>query len=185
MECTPRGSDKIELLDLGLLAAPKRFAPLSLRKQLAELFVLSKLDYCNCLYGSLPEYLLKRLQKVQNAAAGFVTGKLAKVNDVITLGWLPIKERIEFSLSKLAYKALKDDKGPGYLSLQIKKATRVLRSNTDGALKLEHSSIEDSFQYNAAKVFNSLPENLKSLDFKNNKSFLKSILLERRKERTK
>ena len=32
------------------------------------------------------------------------------VNDVITLRWLPIKERIEFSLGKLAYNALKDDK---------------------------------------------------------------------------
>ena len=88
--------------------------------------MLSKLDYCNCLYGSLPEYLLKRLQKVQNATARFVTGKFAKVTDVRTLGWLPTKERIEFSLGKLAYNALKDDKWPGYLSLQIKKATRVL-----------------------------------------------------------
>ena len=80
---------------------------------------------------------------------------------------------------------MKDDKWPGYLSLLVKKVTRVLRSNTDGALKLEHSSIEDSFQYNAAKVFNSLPENLKSLDFKKYKNFLKKILLERGKERTK
>ena len=56
----------------------------------------------------------KRLQKVQNATAGFVTGNFAKVNDVITLGWLPIKERIEFSLGKLAYNALKHDKWPGY-----------------------------------------------------------------------
>ena len=125
------------------------------------------------------------MQKVQNATAGFVTGKFAKVNDVITLGWLPIKERIEFSLGKLAYNSLKDDKWPGYLSLQVKKATRVLRSNTDGALKLEYSSIEDSFQYNAARVFNSLPENLKSLDLKNYKNSLKNILLERSKERTK
>ena len=124
----------------------------------------------------MPEYQLKRLQKVQNATAGFVTGKFAKVNDVIALGWLPIKERIEFSLGKLAYTALKDDKWPGYLSLQVKKATRVLGSNTDGALKLEYSSIEDSFQYNAAKVFNSLPENLKSQDFKKYKNFLKNIL---------
>ena len=95
-----------------------------------------------------------------------MTGKFAKVNDVITLGWLPMKERIEFSLGKLAYNALKDD-------------------NTDGALKHEYSSIEDSFQYNAAKVFNSFPENLKSLDFKNYKNSLKNILLERGKERTK
>ena len=42
----------------------KRFTPFSLRKQLAEMLILSKLDYCNCLYDSLPIYLQKRLQKV-------------------------------------------------------------------------------------------------------------------------
>ena len=68
MECTPGGSDKTELLDLDLLAAPETIRTVFLRKQLAELLVLSKLDYCNCLYGSLPEYLLKRLQKVQTLA---------------------------------------------------------------------------------------------------------------------
>ena len=51
---------------------------------------------------------------------------------------------------------------PGYLLLQVKKATRVLQRNIHGALKLEYSSVEDSFQYNAAKVFNSFQENLKS-----------------------
>ena len=113
--------------NLACLWRLKQFALFSLRKQLAKLLVLSKLDYCNCLYGSLPNYLVfKRLQKVQNATAGFVTGNFAKVNDAISLEWLPIKERIEFSIGKLAYSALQDDKWPGYLLLQVKKATRVL-----------------------------------------------------------
>ena len=54
----------------------------------------------------------------------------------------------------------------GLFITQGQKATRALRSNTDEALKLEYSGVEDSFQYNAAKVFNSFPENLKSLNFK-------------------
>lgn len=57
--------------------------------------------------------------------------------------------------------------------------TRVLRRNSDGGLKLEHSNIEDSFQFNAAKVFNNLPEHLKLMDFKNYKIAFKSILLDR------
>ena len=73
----------------------KRFTTFHLRKQLAELLVLSKLDYCNCLYGSLPAYLLKRLQKVQNSAAGFVNGRYSKAGDVVSIGWLLIKERID------------------------------------------------------------------------------------------
>jgi hypothetical protein len=82
-----------------------------------------------------------------------VIGKFAKVNDVLTLGWLPIKERIEFSIGKLAYQALRDDKWPSYLSLQVKRVSRVLHSNCDGGLKIEYSNIEDSFQSNAARVF--------------------------------
>ena len=50
---------------------------------------------------------------------------------------------------------------------------KSFQSNTDGALKLEYSSVEDSSQYNAAKVFNSFPKNLKSLDFKQYKNSLK------------
>ena len=45
-----------------------------------------------------------------------------------------------------------------------------LRNNSDGALKLELSNVKDSFQYNAAKVFNDLPENLKLMDFKHYKT---------------
>jgi hypothetical protein len=105
------------------------------------------------------------------------------VNDLLTLGWLPIKERIEFSIGKLAYQALRDDKWPSYLSLQVKRVSRVLRSNCDGGLKIEYSNIEDSFQSNAARVFNSLPEHLKLMDFKNHKITLKRILLDQARER--
>ena len=63
----------IALLDLGWLAAAE---------------MIRTVYYCNCLYGSLQK----------NATAGFVTGKFAKVYDVMTLGWLPIKERIELAI---------------------------------------------------------------------------------------
>ena len=151
-------------------------------KQLAELLVLSKLDYCYCLYGALLDYLVKRLQKVQNTAASFVLGKFTKVNGVITLGQFPIKERIDYSIGKRAYQALNDDKWPRYLSLKVKQGARVLRSNS-GGLKLEHSKIQDSFQYNAANVFNNLPEHIKLMDFKNFKINFKNILLAQAKLR--
>ena len=150
---------------------------------MAELLVLSKLDYCNyCLYGSLLAYLLKRLQKVQNSAAGFVNGRCSKAGDVVSIGWLPIKERIDYSIAKLAFQAL-DETWPGYLPLEVKEVTRVLRSNSDGTLRLKHSYIEGTFQYNAAKVFNNIPDDFKCMDFMNFKISLKKLLLERSKER--
>ena len=38
-------------------------------KTLISAFVLSRLDYCNALLSGVPQYLLDRLQRVQNAAA--------------------------------------------------------------------------------------------------------------------
>ena len=40
-------------------------------------------------------YLVKRLQRVQNCAAGYVLGSYANAVDVANLKWLPILEGIE------------------------------------------------------------------------------------------
>ena len=56
--------------------------------------MLSKMDYADAVFRPIPLRLLKRLQKVQNAAASFVFGRYAKEKDVITLGWLPMKVSI-------------------------------------------------------------------------------------------
>ena len=51
--------------------------------------------------------LQKRLQRVQFAAASFVTGHYVKsIKDFLKLGWLPIEERRDFNLLKQVFKAL-------------------------------------------------------------------------------
>ena len=44
----------------------KRFTPFTTRKCLAESLVLSRINYYNVVYGQMPNYLVKRLQRVQN-----------------------------------------------------------------------------------------------------------------------
>ena len=83
----------------------KRYSAFKLRKQLAEMMILSKIDYCNSLFHNSSQHLINRLQKVQNCAAGFVLNKFSRIDDVIELGWLPIQERINYSLCKLAFKS--------------------------------------------------------------------------------
>ncbi|CAB4034581.1 Hypothetical predicted protein [Paramuricea clavata] len=98
---------------LKLLRQLKNLAPFHVRKTLAVNLLLAKIDYACTVFHPLPQYQLKQLQLLQNACAGFVLRKLAKMEDLECLNWLPITGRIEFNLLKLTHKALYNE----YLSL--------------------------------------------------------------------
>ena len=63
---------------LSILRKLKYLAKYELRKQLAETLILSKLDYADLVFYPLPQFLLRRLQRVQFAAASFVLGHYVK-----------------------------------------------------------------------------------------------------------
>ena len=130
-------------------------APYKIRKQLSECLVLSKLDYNDIVSHPIPEYLVKCLQRVQRAAAGFVVGKFATELDVLKLGWLPIKERRDFHLAQATFKALYFDQWPSYLKLELYTPGRTLRSSSETKLAVPLEN--NTFQASAAKIFNILP----------------------------
>ncbi|XP_057302777.1 uncharacterized protein LOC130636943 [Hydractinia symbiolongicarpus] len=80
-------------------------------------YLLSKLNFNNVVYGQLPKYLVNRLQRVQNVAASYVTGRYVSLNDIIDLGWLPVKENFDFATVKLAHNAMHDKNWRSYLPL--------------------------------------------------------------------
>ena len=98
--------------------------------------VLSRLDYCNALLYSLPVKNLQKLQAIQNASARVIT-QTRKYDHItphlLSLHWLPVKQRIQFKIMVTAFKALKD--GPDYLrellhvysSGRVSRQTRKLR----------------------------------------------------------
>ena len=68
-------------------------------------FILSRLDYCNCLLAGCPQFLIVRLQKAQNAAARrliYRAKKLDHVQPILqSLHWLRIRARIQYKISTL------------------------------------------------------------------------------------
>ena len=122
-------------MELRRIASIRHFLSTEAAKTLVCSLVLSRLDYCNCLLSGSPQYLIDRLQRVQNNAARLVLR--ARRSDHATpllqsLHWLPISARIQYKISTLTYTSLFDS-GPLYLSTLIHTytPTRTLRSSTD------------------------------------------------------
>ena len=83
---------------LSILRKLKYLAKYELRKQLVETLILSKLDYADLVFFSFTT-ILRRLQRVQFAAASFVLSHYVKnFRDVLKNGWLSINERRDLNL---------------------------------------------------------------------------------------
>ena len=134
--------------------------PFKLKRQVAELLVLSKMDYADAVFRPLPSRLLKRLQKVQNAAASFVLGRYAKEKDVITLGWLPMKERRDWNMMKLSFKYVNDQQKPKYIDISLRENTRNLRSSSAPLIASTRTS--NAFRNDAAELFDKLPAEIRN-----------------------
>ena len=137
---------------------------------LIHAFVTSRLDCQNAILYGLPDYLLDKLQRVQNAAARLLCGigKYDHISATLkSLHWLPVKQRIEFKISVLVYKCL-NEVAPQYLCklLHFYAKDRDLRSADDKTL-LETPLVrtkfgERAFCYYAPKIWNSLPKDIRS-----------------------
>ena len=71
--------------------------------------VISKLGYCNSLLYGINQYLIAKLQRVQNAAARLIMRchRTTHTSPILKeLHWLPIKDRIIFSVVVNVFKAL-------------------------------------------------------------------------------
>lgn len=110
------------------------------------------------LFMVLPQYMLKRLQRVQTCAAGYVFRRYATVNDIFTLKWLPIVEFIEFITVKLVHQAIYAENWPAYLKLETVQYNRNTRLSQDG-IRIKYGESR-TFQ-EQAKAFNFLPKSIR------------------------
>ena len=128
----------------------------------------------------MPNYLVKRLQRVQNCAAGYVLGRYANAVYVVNLNCLPILEGTEYNISKLTYQGLNDKNWTSYLPVEIVTQKRTLRSNNSGPC-VDHGE-KHTFEDQAKNAFNKLTINIRSDESKiiltgNQESLLRTRLL--------
>ena len=83
-----------------------------------------------------PHFLKKRVQRVQNAAAGFVLNHFCSERDVLELGWLPTLENTQLNILKLGHRALFSEVWPEYLQLPRHHPQRTLRSSNASVIEI-------------------------------------------------
>ena len=155
---------------IGMLKYSKRYLPKESLIMLYRGLVEPYFRYCCPVWGSCGATALDKLQKLQNRAARIVTNSpydASALHLIGSLGWLTIKELIDFETSKMVYKSL-NVLAPDYLRnifQKISEATnRQLRnSNTDLRLPLLRTSTgQKSFAYKGAKVWSDLDSVVKA-----------------------
>ena len=109
---------------------------------LVHAFITSCLDYCNGLLYGLPDCLLNKLQRVQNACASW-TEFLSPL--IYELHWLPIKFRIEFKILLITFKIL-NFLVPTYLSSLISlrlpsKSSRIFENKPQNGSEYSHRNL--------------------------------------------
>ena len=99
---------------------------------LVHAFVTSHIDYGNAMLFGLPDVTIKKLERLQHAAARLILNRSWRdsAKEMLKeLHWLPVRYRILYKLSLLVFKCM-NNIGPAYLKelLISKKAPRTLRS---------------------------------------------------------
>ena len=127
---------------------------------------MSRLDYHNSLLVGLPQYLMKRLQGVQNAAARSIlrTPRSEHISPLLqNLHWLQVNRRTLHQVAALCHTSLSGS-GPQYLSdiSHVYTPATSLRSSSDTRIlstpnvKLK-SYGQRSFAYHGPSTWNYLP----------------------------
>ena len=158
-------SVRYQLRNIGFI---RKYLSKSATEKIVHALISSRLDFGNALLFKLPQNLLYKLQKLQNAAARVVTltSKRSHITPILhSLHWLPIKDRIIFKILLLTFHCVNGTAPQYNLSLiHYYTPARSLRSSTSGSLVIPRVSKtwgERSFAHACPTLWNSLPEDIK------------------------
>ena len=131
----------------------------------------SRLDYANAVLYGISSKNVNRLQRIQNALARCVVDSTVHQSShalLHQLHWLPIRNRIDFKLAKLAFLA-RSSSTSSYLNSSVARylPSRTLRSQDTNLLAVPRTKTvfgSRAFRVAAPTVFNSLPQDIRSTD---------------------
>ena len=169
-----------------MLKYSKRYLSLQTIQMMYFSIVDSHFRYCCSVWGCAGDTSIRKLQKLQNRAARVVTNSPfdhTSLPSVSKLGWLTVKEMIDFKTACMVYKAL-HGLAPPYKKLMFHKLSescnRTLRNtSTDLRIPLRKTSNGQRIpSYRGVTVWNQLSLEIKTAPslaaFKTKlKSFLK------------
>ena len=145
------------------IARVKSFLTAKEKCTLLTSLVLSKIDYCNCLYYGVNSSLINKLQVVENSAARLVFDKRKFDHSsglLYELHWLPVKERITYKINLLIHKTLYHLSPNDIQDMITIHSTRTF--NLKGNYRSTSSYGDRAFTVYAPQVWNQLPLSLKT-----------------------
>ena len=154
--------------ELKRISSVHRFLAEDTAKTLVASYILSRLDYCNCLLMGTSNSVIRPLQKIQNCCKTRSLGTPSPTpNTSPGKGWLPISERINYKVACMCFSAI-NGSDPVYLSelLHVYTPSRRLRSSSDTRmLKIQHYKRKThgfrTFPCFGPHIWNSLPQDLR------------------------
>ena len=98
--------------------------------------------------------------KLQKSCASFVNGNFCSTKDVVSLKWLLVPERIDFTVVEMTFKGLLNERMPSNFQISIKEKKRELRTSKE-SIKLTLTSkpkYESHFIKYATTRYNEVPK---------------------------
>ena len=104
--------------------------------------------------------------KLQKSCTRSVYGNHCSIEDVVSLKWLLIPERIDFTVLKMTYKGLLNERMPSNFQISIKEKKRKLRAATE-TTKLTLTSDPNYGSYFvkfATTLYNEVPKSIQEAE---------------------
>ena len=154
---------------IGTLKRSRSFVPFETLLCIYNTLVQPHFDYCSVVWGNCNKSLSIKLQKLQNRAARILTSSSydANADDLfVKLGWQKLNLQRDLKTATMVYKSL-NGLAPDYLKSMFTNRSAIstysLR-NCEGKLAVplpRTNFLKNSFSYNGALLWNSLPINLR------------------------